>query len=116
MMDHLIEKLHTGPSAVVLLHEGNVSAYSGVGVRSLYHLLHDAPEKLLDSKLAVKAVGSTAAKAMVEGRVAEVYADIISETAADILKDAGVRLSYDRKVPHREFLHVWERLGELSNE
>lgn len=115
MMDYLIDKLHTEHCSLVLLHEGNVSTYSGVGVRSLYHLLHDAPEKLLDSKLAVKAVGSTAAKAMVEGKVTEVYADIISSTALNVLVDAGIKVSYERKLPHKEFLKVWERLGEIKD-
>jgi predicted Fe-Mo cluster-binding NifX family protein len=78
----------------------------------LYHILDDEPELLYGAKLADKAVGRTAAKAMVDGGVEEVWADVISNQAYDVLQDAGIRVNFDRKVDHATFLRIWEKMGE----
>ena len=75
MMNELIDTLHTEQCSLVLLHEGNVHKFNGRGARTLYNLLTEAPEALLNSKLAAKAAGRTAAKMMVNGGVCEVYAE-----------------------------------------
>lgn len=112
MMDQLIDNLHTGNHELALLHEGRTHYYDGRGARTLYNLLNSAPELLHGAKLAAKAVGTTAAKMMVEGGAVEVYADFISQTACDTLEDAKVKVSYGKKADHKEFLKIWERLGE----
>lgn len=112
MMKELIDTMHSGDYELALLHEGREHCYAGRGVRTLYNLLAEAPELLLNSKAVAKAVGTTAAKKMVEGGVVEVYADYISQTAYDTLQDAHIRVSYGKKVSHQEFLKIWERLGE----
>ena len=112
MMKQLIDTLHSNDYSLVLLHDGREHSYTGRGVRTLYNLLTDCPEVLLGSKAAARAVGTTAAKKMVEGGVVEVFADYISQTAYDTLLDAHIRVSYGKKVDHQEFLKIWERLGE----
>lgn len=114
MMNELIDKLHVGQCSLVLLHEGNIRTFEGRGVRMLYNLLNDEPESLFKSKVAVKAVGKTAAKAMADGGVVEVYADVMSDEACDRLKDAGVKVGYDRKVSHQRFLEIWKQMGEVN--
>jgi len=114
MMDLLIEKLHTEQCTLVVLHEGNIRTFDGRGVRKLYNLINDEPELFHGSKLADKAIGRTAARMMVDGGVAEVYADVISEQALSVLEDADIRVTFDKKVDHARFLKIWERMGELD--
>lgn len=111
-MQELIDTLHVEQCSLVVLHEGNIRTFNGRGVRKLYDILNNEPELLLDAKLADKAIGRTAARTMVEGGVNEVYADVISDQAYDLLTDAGVRVRYERKVDHPTFLKIWEKLGE----
>jgi|LAHS01.1.fsa_nt_gb predicted Fe-Mo cluster-binding NifX family protein len=116
MMQELIDTLHTEQCSLVVLHEGNIRTFDGHGVRRLYNIYQEEPELFLDAKLAVKAVGRSAARMMTEGGVAEVYADIISQQAYDVLNDAGVVVSFEKKVDHPTFLKIWQKLGELERE
>lgn len=113
MMNELIETLQTEQCSMVLLHEGNMTTFEGRGVRTLYHLLNEEPELLFQSKVAIKAVGGTSARAMVEGGVVEVYADVISEQAYGILIGAHIKVEYEKKVDHQRFLKIWEQMGEI---
>lgn len=112
MMQELIDTLHTEQCSLVVLHEGKISTFDGTGVRRLYNILNEEPELLLEAKLAVKAVGRSAAKMMVEGGVVEVWADVISDAAYDVLHDAGIVVKYDKKVDHIHFLEIWKKLHE----
>jgi predicted Fe-Mo cluster-binding NifX family protein len=114
MMQELIDTLHTEQCSLVILHEGNINTYEGHGVRRLYNIINEAPELFLEAKIAVKAVGRSAARMMVEGGVSEVYADIISQQAYDLLTGAGITVSYEKKVDHPTFLRIWQKLGELE--
>ncbi len=114
MMQELIDTLHTEQCSLVILHEGNINTYEGHGVRRLYNIINEAPELFLEAKIAVKAVGRSAARMMVEGGVSEVYADIISQQAYDLLTGAGITVSYEKKVDHATFLRIWQKLGELE--
>ena len=115
MMDRLIDTLNSEQCNLVVLHDGKMNTFEGVGVRTLYHLQQEEPELLYHSKLAAKAVGRTAAKMMTSCEVDEVYADVISDYAFDTLKDAGVSVSYGSKVDHARFLKLWEEMGEETN-
>lgn len=114
MMQELIDTLHTEQCSLVILHEGNITTYEGHGVRQLYNIINDEPELFLDAKLAVKAVGRSAARMMVDGGVTEVYADVISQQAYDVLHDHGITVTFERRVDHPTFLHIWQKLGELE--
>ncbi|ALO49742.1 DUF1893 domain-containing protein [Hoylesella enoeca] len=115
MMDELKDKLHSEQCSLVVLHEGNIRTFDGRGVRTLYDLMTNEPEVFLGAKLADKAVGRTAARMMVEGGVCEVYADVISEQAFSTLEDAGIKVTYNSKVNHQDFLNIWKRLGEITD-
>ncbi len=112
MMQKLIDTLHIEDCNLVILHEGNITTFAGQGVRHLYNILQEQPELLLEAKLAVKAVGRSAARMMADGGVAEVWADVISQQAYDLLRDNGVVVNFDRKVTHTQFLEIWQKLGE----
>lgn len=114
MMQELIDTLHTEQCSLVILHDGHIRTFDGHGVRRLYNIMNEEPELLYDAKLAVKAVGRSAAQMMVEGGVTEVWADYISQQAYDLLGEAGVRVSFGKKVDHTAFLNIWQRLGEVA--
>lgn len=116
MMQELIDTLHNEQCSLVILHDGHIRTFEGRGMRKLYNIASNEPELLYDAKLAVKAVGRSAASAMVDGGVAEVYADYISQQAYDALTGAGVVVNYDRKLNHSDFLNVWRKLGEMQEE
>ena len=116
MMQELIDTLHTEQCSLAILHEGNIRTFDGHGVRRLYNIINDEPELFLDAKVAVKAVGRSAARMMKEGNVAEVYADVISQQAYDVLHDAGIAVSFEKRVDHATFLRIWQKLGELEKE
>lgn len=112
MMHELIDTLHTELCSLVVLHEGNVTTFDGVGVRRLYNIAANEPELLHGAKVAVKTLGRTAARMLMEGGVSEVWADVVSEQAYDVLNDAGVVINFERRVGHAEFLKIWQRLNE----
>lgn len=114
MMQNLIDTLHAEQCPLVILHDGHIRTFGGHGVRRLYNIITEEPELLYDAKLAAKAVGRSAAQMMVEGGVAEVWADYISQQACDLLQEAGVKVGFGRKVSHADFLHIWQRLGETA--
>ena len=115
MMQELIDTLHTEQCSLVILHEGKINTYSGHGIRHLYNIMNEEPELFLEAKLAAKAVGRSSARMMAEGGVVEVYADVISTQAYDLLSDAGIVVKYEKKVPHSVFLDIWRKLGEADN-
>jgi len=114
MMQQLIDTLHTEQCSLVILHEGRIRTFDGHGVRRLYNILNDEPELLYESKMAVQAIGQSAARMMVDGGVAEVWADMLSEQAYHTLTDAKIVVKYKRKVYHTTFLDLWRKLGETA--
>ena len=67
MMQELIDTLCDEQHTLVVLHEGRIRTFDGQGVRHLYNMINEEPELLYDAKVAVKAVGRSAAAMMVEG-------------------------------------------------
>lgn len=116
MMHELIDTIHTGQCGLAILHEGHISTFGGHGLRRLYNIINDEPELFFKAKVAVKAVGRSAARMMVEGGVTEVHAEVMSQQAYDVLHGAGVTLSYGKRVDHPTFLKIWQKLGELEEE
>ena len=51
------------------------------------------------AKVADKVIGKGAAAMLALGGVSEVWTDVISEPACELLEKCGVELSYDEKVP-----------------
>ncbi len=112
MMQELIDTLHDEQHTLVVLHDGRISTFDGQGLRRLYNIMNEEPELLYGAKIAAKAVGRSAAAMMVDGGVAEIFAEYISQQAYDSLTSAGIKVSFDKKLEHRDFLEVWRKLGE----
>ena len=98
-MEYLIRALHTGNHSLVV--GGNtVRMYDGRGVSDLYRLSHESPVLLQGARIADKVVGKGAAALMVWAGVGEVYADVISCPALDLLENNGIPVTYATLVPH----------------
>lgn len=66
----------------------------------LFSLVTDDPQFLCGASVADKVVGRGAALLLVKGGVREVYAEVASSGALDVLRRAGVEVSFGREVPN----------------
>ncbi len=98
-MTDLIRILHDGGYSLVV-DNGEVSTFTGRGVSDLYKLLTNEPDSLTGARLADKVVGKAAAALMILGNTKELYADVISIPAHTLLKDRGIKVSYEKEVHH----------------
>ena len=98
-MENLIDLLHKGSYSCVVGNQQGVFIYTRRGVADLYELYQNDPEKLLNANIADKVVGKAAATLMVLGKIKNVYADVISTPALDILRQFGVTVDYAIEVP-----------------
>ena len=69
------------------------------GVKDLYRLLREEPQLLDGAFVADKVVGKGAAALMILGGVKELFADVVSHAALDLLNAAGKAVAYTVAVP-----------------
>lgn len=98
-MDDLIQLLHEGKHSLVVAN-GEVCTFNGRGVIDLYHLLQDDPGFLYEASIADKVVGKAAAALLALAKVKEVYADVVSRPALDLLSKTDIKISYGVVAPH----------------
>ncbi len=96
----LTEILHREGCSCVVAKGERVNLYRQRGVKDLLHLLKTSPETLNGAMIADKVIGKGAAALMILGGVAEVYGDVVSEPAANLLSAAGVPLTYGKLTPN----------------
>lgn len=99
MIDRLVEQLHSGENSLVICN-GEVRAFDERGISALYGLLKNEVTFLKGSSVADKIVGRAAASLMVLGGVKELYAEIISDSALELLETASIIVSYGLKVQY----------------
>ena len=99
-MTELITLLHEGGYSCVVRNSEDVRTFTNRGVADLYELLTTKPNFLQGSSIADKVIGKGAAALMVKGGVQCVYADVISQSALDLLRNAGVDVYYSEVVAH----------------
>ena len=90
-MDDLIQLLHEGKHSLVVAN-GEVCTFNGRGVIDLYFLY--------EASIADKVVGKAAAALLALAKVKEVYADVISRPALDLLSKTDIKISYGVVAPH----------------
>lgn len=100
-MEELKNILHEGGwSCVIRGGDGAVRTFSQRGVADLYRLLTEEPEMLRGASVADKVVGKGVAALMALGGVAEVYADVVSTPALELLRAAGITVSFGFETPN----------------
>ena len=98
MKQMLIHRLHAEGCSCVILNGDITRTFHQRGVKDLHHLLHTEPEVLKGAMLADKVVGKGAAVLMVAGGVEWVYAEVISESALELLTENNIPTDYGKVV------------------
>lgn len=96
----LTDILHSEKCSCVIFNHGDLSRYHRRGVKDLYELLIENPSVLDGALIADKVIGKGAAALMTVGKVRSVYADVISNPALELFKEAAVSVKYAICVPN----------------
>lgn len=99
MMEDLKKLLLDGHHSLVVENNG-IYTYDRRGVADLFHLLNAAPNVLRSARIADKVVGKGAAALMAMAKVGEVYADVVSSPALELLERYGIRTTYETLANH----------------
>lgn len=102
MMRKLIDLLYEGGYSCVVAKGSDIRLFQRRGVADLYDLLHEDSGFLNGALVADKVIGKGAAALMIGGGVAEIYADLVSESALALFTEAGIGVEYVRSVHHIE--------------
>ena len=93
-MDELIDILHQGGYSCVIRKGDDTRTFHQRGVADLWQLCQGDEHFLQGAHIADKVIGKGAAALMIHGGACEVYADVISQPALDLLQRHGVSVSY----------------------
>ncbi len=93
-LQSLIDLLFTEQASCVVRTADTIRLFRERGIKDLYRLLKEEPEWLQGAQVADKVVGKGAAALMVLGGVRELFADVISYPALELLGRHPIRISY----------------------
>lgn len=85
---------------VVRAADGEIREFHRQGVIDLFTLLTEEPQVLNGAQIADRVIGRGAALLMVKGGVQEVFAYVISESALDVFRQAGIPVTYATLQPN----------------
>lgn len=89
-----------GCCGVVRSVQGELRTFSRRGVADLFNLVADEPDFLRGASVADRVIGRGAALLLVKGGAREVYAQVISSGALEVLRSAGIETSFGKEVPN----------------
>lgn len=98
--EHAVSLLFDENCSCVIRKGDTIRLFRKRGVQDLLTLLHNEPEFVSGAFIADKIVGKGAAALMVLCRFGEVYADVISTPARQLLDDARIKVSCSQEVPN----------------
>ena len=101
-MQSLKTHLHSNPSVLGVARsaDGELHEFHSKGIVDLFTLITERPAFLAGGWLADEVIGRGAALLLVKAQAREVWADMISEPALEVLKAAGISVGYGSKVPY----------------
>ncbi len=111
MREDLIRLLHDGNYSCVVSKDGEIRTFTRRGVVDLFELYRSDPDFMRGAKVADKVIGKGAAAMLALGGVSEVWTDVISEPACELLEKCGVELSYDEKCSLHHQPHPYRALS-----
>lgn len=79
--------------------DGSIYRSNQRGIRPLMDWLEHMPEILKDGSIADRVIGKAAAFLMIYGGIKEVYTELISQPALEILAANGIPCDYEKVVP-----------------
>lgn len=100
--ERLVTEIKDGKSNCIIVQGDEILKFILPGVKTLMTILKENPEVLKDSIVFDKVVGKGAAALMILGEVSEIYAEIISENAINLLKTTDIKFRYNKKIPYIE--------------
>lgn len=89
-----------GCCGVVRSVQGELRTFSRRGVADLFSLVADEPDFLRGASVADRVIGRGAALLLVKGGAREVYAQVISSGALEVLRSVGIETSFGKEVPN----------------
>ena len=98
MKQMLIQRLRAEGCSCVIQNGDTTLTFHQRGVKDLHNLLRNEPSTLRGALLADKVVGKGAAVLMVAGGVEWVYAEVISESALELLSGHNIPTDYGKVV------------------
>ena len=87
-------------SLVVFYKDGQIKEYYQNRIKDIQDILKGNKTALQDAIVADKVIGKVAASVLVVAGVKEIYADLISSYAIDVLEKNNVRYEYREKVDY----------------
>lgn len=102
MTANLIHLLHSGKYSCVIANNGSIRTFKQPGIADLYDLLQQHVSFLRGAIVADKVVGKAAATLMILGNIQQVYADIISQSALELLQNTDIQVDFGQLVPFIE--------------
>lgn len=102
MTANLIHILHSGKYSCVIANNGSIRTFKQPGIADLYDLLQQDVSFLRGAIVADKVVGKAAATLMILGNIQQVYADIISQSALELLQNTDIQVDFGQLVPFIE--------------
>ncbi len=99
-IERLKKVLRSEGCSCVIYNHGVVRSFHQRGVDDLYELLMGEPEVLCGAMIADKVIGKAAAAILAVGGVSEIYTDVISHAAQELLQKGGIKFSFEQEVPH----------------
>ncbi|WP_294140496.1 DUF1893 domain-containing protein [uncultured Sanguibacteroides sp.] len=102
MTANLIHILHSGKYSCVIANNGSIRTFKQPGIADLYDLLQQDVSFLQGAIVADKVVGKAAATLMILGNIQQVYADIISQSALELLQNTDIQVDFGQLVPFIE--------------
>jgi iron complex outermembrane receptor protein/vitamin B12 transporter len=108
MMNDNIRILQEGNFSCVISNGDEQRTFTQRGVADLYDLYRSEPQFLKGASVADKVVGKAAASLMILGGVKQLYTNIASEPALDLLAGTDIEVEYTLKVP---FIENSDRTG-----
>ena len=94
----LIDTLHKGTYSCVIYNHDTIIECHERGIKDLFRILNTCPATLQDAMVADKVVGKGAAALMILGRVRQIYADVLSKPALNLLNSTDIIVSYGELV------------------
>lgn len=99
-LDNLIARLHAEGCSCVISKGEEIRLFHRRGVIDLFELYEKDAKFMHSARLADKVIGKGAAALVVLGGMAEVYADIISTPALNVLRQANIPTRFEQEVPY----------------
>lgn len=93
------QKIIAGKAGCVIIKDGKIiHDENGRGIAPILDIYRQHPDKMRDSVLVDKVIGKAAAMVAICGKVKYVHAELICDSAVEILKKHGITVTYTKRV------------------